>query len=42
MNLWGLTALSDWRMWAEDRIHLTPEGHRRVAETVWKALQPIL
>ncbi len=38
MNLWGLTALSDWRMWAEDRIHLTPEGHRRVAECAYAAL----
>lgn len=25
-----------------DGIHPTAEGHRRVAETVWKALQPIL
>jgi lysophospholipase L1-like esterase len=31
LDLWGLVALQDWRMWAEDRIHLTPEGHRRVA-----------
>jgi acyl-CoA thioesterase I len=25
-----------------DRIHPTAEGHRRVAETVWKVLQPLL
>jgi acyl-CoA thioesterase-1 len=25
-----------------DGIHPTPEGHRRIAETVWKALRPIL
>jgi lysophospholipase L1-like esterase len=31
LNLWGMVALRDWRMWAEDRIHLTSEGHRRVA-----------
>ena len=31
LNLWGMAALRDWRMWAEDRIHLTTEGHRRVA-----------
>ncbi|MFZ0159880.1 MAG: SGNH/GDSL hydrolase family protein, partial [Kineosporiaceae bacterium] len=31
LDLWGLVALQDWRMWAEDRIHLTSEGHRRVA-----------
>lgn len=31
IDLWGMTALRDWRMWAPDRIHLTSEGHRRVA-----------
>lgn len=31
LNLWGLTAIQDWRMWGEDRIHLNTEGHRRVA-----------
>jgi lysophospholipase L1-like esterase len=31
IDLWGMTALRDWRMWAPDRIHLRPEGHRRVA-----------
>lgn len=31
LNLWGLAAIQDWRMWGEDRIHLTSEGHRRVA-----------
>ncbi len=38
LNLWGLTALRDWRMWAEDRIHLTSEGHRRVALAALEAL----
>ena len=31
IDLWGMTALRDWRMWAPDRIHLNSEGHRRVA-----------
>lgn len=31
LNLWGLRMLRDWRLWADDRIHLTSEGHRRVA-----------
>ena len=38
LNLWGLTALRDWRMWGEDRIHLTTEGHRRVAYAALLAL----
>ncbi len=25
-----------------DRIHPTPQGHKRVAETVWKVLRPVL
>jgi lysophospholipase L1-like esterase len=31
LDLWGMRALRDRRMWAADRIHLTSEGHRRVA-----------
>ncbi len=31
LDLWGMRALQDRRMWAEDRIHLNAEGHRRVA-----------
>ena len=31
LDLWGMGVLQDRRMWAEDRIHLTAEGHRRVA-----------
>ena len=38
LNLWGLTALRDWRMWGEDRIHLTTEGHQRVAQAALLAL----
>jgi lysophospholipase L1-like esterase len=38
LNLWGMAALRDWRMWGEDRIHLTSEGHRRVALAALTAL----
>jgi lysophospholipase L1-like esterase len=31
IDLWGMQSLQDPRMWAADRIHLTEEGHRRVA-----------
>lgn len=31
VDLWGMSVLSDPRMWCEDRLHLGPEGHRRVA-----------
>ncbi|WP_372434903.1 SGNH/GDSL hydrolase family protein [Myceligenerans salitolerans] len=30
IDLWGLRALFDLRMWSADRIHLLPEGHERV------------
>lgn len=32
LDVWGLEALHDARMWSPDRVHLAPEGHRRVAE----------
>ena len=38
LNLWGMAALRDWRLWADDRIHLTSEGHRRVALAALTAL----
>ncbi|MBB5121946.1 GDSL family lipase [Streptomyces eurocidicus] len=38
VDLYGAEALGDPRMWAEDRLHLNAEGHRRVAEAVWQAL----
>ena len=31
-------SLGDPRMWDVDRLHLTAEGHRRVAEAVWQTL----
>ncbi len=38
VDLWGLRALRDRRLWAPDRIHLAPEGHRRVALLAARAL----
>lgn len=38
IDQWGLRPLKDWRMWADDRIHMTPEGHRRVALAAYAAL----
>ncbi len=32
MDAWGMRSLRDWRMWSEDRIHLTTAGHERVAQ----------
>jgi len=30
-DLWSMQILADRRLWATDRLHLSPEGHRRVA-----------
>ncbi|MFG2871006.1 SGNH/GDSL hydrolase family protein [Streptomyces sp. NPDC048338] len=38
VDLYGPPALGDPRMWDVDRLHLTDEGHRRVAEAVWQGL----
>ena len=38
LDLWGIRSLRDWRMWAPDRIHLTTEGHTRVAQAALVAL----
>lgn len=38
VDQWGMTELHDWRMWAEDRLHLSSEGHRRVALAAASAL----
>ncbi|NJQ01607.1 SGNH/GDSL hydrolase family protein [Streptomyces zingiberis] len=38
VDLYGSGALGDPRLWAVDRLHLTEEGHRRVAEAVWQAI----
>ncbi|MGF1426057.1 SGNH/GDSL hydrolase family protein [Kitasatospora sp. LaBMicrA B282] len=38
VDLFGARCFDDRRLWAEDRLHLSPEGHRRVAEAVLQAL----
>ncbi|TRW45385.1 SGNH/GDSL hydrolase family protein [Georgenia yuyongxinii] len=38
VDVWGLRALQDWRMWAPDRIHLTTAGHERVTQAALVAL----
>jgi lysophospholipase L1-like esterase len=38
VDLYGAPSLGDPRLWDIDRLHLTAEGHRRVAEAVWQAL----
>lgn len=38
VDLWGMRALGDLRLWSDDRIHLTPEGHQRVANAALVAL----
>ncbi|MFD7014197.1 SGNH/GDSL hydrolase family protein [Streptomyces sp. NPDC059928] len=37
-DLYGAPVLGDQRLWDVDRLHLTAEGHRRVAEAVWQTL----
>lgn len=31
VDLWSMRVLADSRMWCADRLHLSPDGHRRVA-----------
>lgn len=38
LDQWGLRALADRRMWAHDRIHLSPEGHHRLSQGALAAL----
>ncbi|MDB1089420.1 SGNH/GDSL hydrolase family protein [Streptomyces sp. ACA25] len=38
VDLFGSEVLGDPRVWADDRLHLAEEGHRRVAEAVWQGL----
>ncbi|WP_406283733.1 SGNH/GDSL hydrolase family protein [Embleya sp. NBC_00896] len=37
-DMWSLTSLHDRRAWSEDRLHLSPQGHDRVALKVGRAL----
>jgi lysophospholipase L1-like esterase len=38
VDLWGMAPLADPRSWGRDRLHLTAEGHRRVALRVLETL----
>lgn len=38
LGLWGMRSVQDSRMWGEDRIHLSTEGHQRVAQAGLAAL----
>ena len=31
VDLWGMVPLVDVRAWSDDRLHFSPEGHRRIA-----------
>jgi lysophospholipase L1-like esterase len=31
VDLWGMKTLVDVRSWSDDRLHFSPEGHRRIA-----------
>jgi lysophospholipase L1-like esterase len=43
VDLWGMTPLADPRTWGADRMHLTAEGHRRVALRVLECLgEPVV
>ncbi|WP_037605263.1 SGNH/GDSL hydrolase family protein [Streptacidiphilus rugosus] len=37
-DVWALRAVRDRRAWSEDRLHLSPEGHERVALLAARAL----
>lgn len=38
VDVWGLQALQDRRMWAPDRVHMSTLGHQRTAQAALKAL----
>ncbi|MGW4895480.1 SGNH/GDSL hydrolase family protein [Kitasatospora sp. NPDC004240] len=38
VDLFSAPCFDDARLWAEDRLHLSPEGHRRVTEAVLESL----
>lgn len=38
LDQWGARWVQDWRLWDVDRIHLTDEGHRRMALAAAAAL----
>jgi len=38
VDLWSMRSLQDWQAWSVDRLHLSSEGHRRVAERTCQIL----
>ncbi len=43
LDLWGMRSLFDLRLWAPDRLHLRPDGHRRVMNAALLGLgQPLV
>ncbi|MFI0353576.1 SGNH/GDSL hydrolase family protein [Actinomadura sp. 9N407] len=38
VDQWSMDVLRDWRMWDVDRLHMGPEGHRRVALAMLETL----
>ncbi|MFC6878456.1 MULTISPECIES: SGNH/GDSL hydrolase family protein [Actinomadura] len=38
VDQWSMDVLRDWRMWGVDRLHMSPEGHRRVALALLETL----
>src|SRR5690625_7809821 len=36
LDLWGMRALRDWRMWSQDRIHLTTRSEERRVGKEWR------
>ncbi|WP_258571863.1 SGNH/GDSL hydrolase family protein [Actinomadura parmotrematis] len=38
VDQWSMDVLHDWRCWSVDRLHMNPEGHRRVALALLEAL----
>ncbi|SEL65168.1 SGNH/GDSL hydrolase family protein [Streptacidiphilus jiangxiensis] len=37
-DVWALRSVRDRRAWSEDRLHLSPEGHERVAQLAARSL----
>ncbi|RJL34164.1 SGNH/GDSL hydrolase family protein [Bailinhaonella thermotolerans] len=38
VDQWSMASLRDWRAWSDDRLHLSSEGHRRVAARLCEIL----
>lgn len=39
LDLWGMRSIQDLRVWSDDRLHLTPEGHELVAQRALAVLE---